>query len=282
MTSPKAGGYEFAGPAVLFVPADRPDRYAKAIERADVVVVDLEDAVAPENKAAAREHVVAATLDPARTVVRINGAQTPWFADDLAAVARSGYPTVMLPKAESRAQVESIGELAVFAVCETPRGVYAAGEIAGAPQTVAMICGVEDLVGAIGGSATQWPSTEYRDLPRYARSAVMIAARAHGKSAVDTVYLDIDDQAGQEREARDAAATGFDASCCIHPSQVPIIRAAYAPPPERIDWARRVLSAAADTGGVFQLDGRMVDAPVFRQAESVLARHAWAGRRSGV
>lgn len=262
------------GPALLFVPADRPDRYQKAAERSDVVLIDLEDAVAPGDKVRARQSVLDSQLDPARTVVRINSTKTEWFEDDIEALRRTGYDKLMLPKAETRADVERLAPFKVIAICETPLGVFNAGEIASADNTVALVAGVEDLVAAIGGYSTQWPSTEYRHIAKHARSTILVAASAFGKVAIDTVYLDIKDLEGQKREAVDAAASGFAASACIHPSQVQVIRNAFTPTREEVEWARKVIIAAEGNHGVFKFEGRMVDSPVLRHAASVISRHS--------
>ena len=272
------------GPAMLFCPADRPERYAKAAERADAVILDLEDAVAPANRPAARESVIASELDPARTLVRVNPVGSTDHEADLAAVAQTGYGMVMLAKTESAEQVRAVAAagLEVLALVETPLGVVRAAEIAAEPGCVGLMWGAEDLVAAMGGSTSRFipdeaaahcrPPHSYRDVPRYARSAVALAAAAFGKWAVDSVHLDIADTAGQRTEALDAVALGYAATACIHPSQVAIVREAYAPSAEQVAWARKVLDAAEHNPGVFELDGRMIDAPVFRQAEATLRR----------
>jgi len=260
------------GPAILFCPADRPERFQKALDRADMVVIDMEDAVAPAGKATARQAMISHPVDPKRTFVRINGVNTSWFEDDLKALAATDYDKVMLPKAETRADVERLLAFSVVAICESPRGVYNAGEIASAPNTIGLTAGVEDLIAALGGFSTQWPDKRYRDVPRYARSSVMIAAQAFGKLSIDTVYLDIDDLDGQRREAVDAAACGFAASLCIHPSQVPVIRQAYRPADVEVEWATAVLAEARAHPGVFNFRGKMIDSPVLRQAGSIIAR----------
>lgn len=272
------------GPAMLFCPADRPERYAKAAERADVVIVDLEDAVAPANRPAAREAVIASRLDPARTIVRVNPVGTDDHEPDLGAVAQTGYRIVMLAKTESAEQVRAVVArgLEVLALVETPLGVVRAADIAAEPGCVGLMWGAEDLIAGMGGSNSRFapdeaaahcrPPHSYRDVPRYARSAVALAAAAFGKWAVDSVHLDIADIAGQRAEAIDAVALGYAATACIHPSQVAIVREAYAPSAEQVAWARRVLDAAQRNPGVFELEGRMIDAPVFRQAEATLRR----------
>lgn len=260
------------GPALLFCPADRPERYAKAAERADAVILDLEDAVNPESKTAAREFLLEHPLDPARTIVRVNPASSDEHALDLAALARTGYRTVMLAKAESLADVAGLGQYQVITLCETARGVLAAGELAGAPNVVGLMWGAEDLIVSLGGSSSRHDDGRYRDVAAHARSSVLLAAGAHGKAAIDAVYVNIPDAAGLAAEARDAAASGFAASACIHPSQVDTIRAAYAPAPAELEWARGVLAAAEGQRGAFRFEGKMIDGPVLRHAERLLAR----------
>lgn len=274
------------GPAMLFCPADRPERFGKAAERADVVIVDLEDAVAPENRTVAREALRASDLDPARTIVRVNPADSDDHAADLEALASTGYRCVMLAKTESAAQVTDLHSTtgaAVLALVETPLGVVRATEIASAPGCAGLMWGAEDLLAAMGGTTSRFSGAEaggprvageYRDVPRHARAQVALAAAAFGRWAVDSVHLDIADEEGQRAEALDAVALGFVATACIHPSQVATVRGAYAPDDDEVAWARRVLAAAEGNQGVFQLDGRMIDGPVFRQAEATLRRAA--------
>lgn len=260
------------GPALLFCPADRPDRYAKAAEAADAVILDLEDAVAPEHRASARESLLATRLDPGRTIIRVNPVGSPDVELDLAAVRQSDYRTVMLAKTETAAQLDALVGFDVIALCETPAGVENAASIAAVPHIVALMWGAEDLVGAIGGRSSRHADGSYRDVARYARSRVLLAAAAAGKPAIDTVHLDIADLDGLAAEVEDAAASGFAATACIHPSQVAVIRAGYAPTADEVAWAERVLAAAETNPGAFRFEGRMVDGPVLMQARSVLAR----------
>ena len=257
------------GPALLFCPADRPDRYAKAAERADAVILDLEDAVAPNRKQAARDALLSHPLDPAKTIVRVNSWGSPFFADDIVALAHTPYRTVMVAKVESALQVSGLERYALVALVETAAGVVRAAEIAAEAHVVALMWGAEDLV-ASGGSSSRFAEGRYRDVAAHARSSVLLAAAAHGKAAIDAVHLDITDTAGLAAEATDAAAVGFAATACIHPSQVQTIRKSYAPSAGELDWARRVLAAAEGNRGVFQLDGHMIDSPVLRHAERVL------------
>ncbi|MEV8253695.1 CoA ester lyase [Rhodoglobus sp. NPDC076762] len=266
------------GPSILFVPGDRPDRYAKALERADAIIIDLEDAVASVDKAAARAALIANPMDPARTIVRLNPAGTEDHDSDLEALEQTEYRTVMLSKSESVADFDALKELDVIALCETARGVLAATSLASLDCVVALMWGAEDLVASLGGSSSREDSGPYRGVALHARSSVLLAAGAYSKAVIDAVHLDIADLEGLGAEARDAAALGFTATACIHPSQVAIVRESYAPTVEQIASARALLAAAESQPGVFSFEGRMVDGPILRHAECVVAR---AGLREG-
>ncbi|MFF1878735.1 HpcH/HpaI aldolase/citrate lyase family protein [Leifsonia sp. NPDC058230] len=265
------------GPALLFCPADRPDRYAKALERADAVILDLEDAVDPANRPAAREALVASSLDPDRVIVRVNPGGTDDHAADLAALAATPYRAVMLPKAERLDDLRELDGLATIALCETAAGVLAAPALAVAPGVIALMWGAEDLVASLGGTSSRRPDGAYRDVALHARSAVLLAAGAAGLPAIDTVHLDIDDLAGLADEAEDAVASGFAATACIHPGQVETVRAAYRPGGAAVAEAAELLAMAETAGGVFRFRGRMVDGPVIAHARSVLRRAGHSG-----
>jgi citrate lyase subunit beta/citryl-CoA lyase len=260
------------GPAMLFCPADRPDRYEKAAARADAVIIDLEDAVGPSRKAAARDAMVGHPLDPDTTVVRVNAFDSGYFADDLMALGQTAYRTVMVAKAEDPEQLSGLDRYRVIALCETARGVLAAPALAAAKNVIALLWGAEDLVASLGGSSTRFVDGSYRHIAQHARSSILLAAGASGKAAIDTIHLDIADLAGLAAEAEDAVAVGFAATACIHPGQVGVIREAYRPTPEEVAFARALLDAAAGQRGVFRFQGQMVDVPVLRHAEHVVRR----------
>ncbi len=260
------------GPALLFCPADRPERYAKAAERADAVIIDLEDAVAPRDKRAARESLVAHPLDPTRTIVRVNRAVTDDHELDMEALDSTDYRYVMLAKTGGVRDLNRLEDYLVLALCETAAGVVNASAIAALGCVVGLMWGAEDLVASLGGSSSRHPDGRYRDVASHARSSILLAAGAHGKAAIDAVHLDITDTAGLAAEARDAAAVGFAATACIHPDQVASIRAAYAPSPEELSFARELLAAAEHERGVFAFRGRMIDEPVLAHARTLLAR----------
>ncbi len=263
--------FDFA-PALLFCPADRRDRYDKAAHRSPVVILDLEDAVAPADKPAAREALGAHPLDPASTIVRVNAASSAEFAADVAALERTNYRTVMLAKASSPHQLRALDGYGVIALCETAEGVLAAPALAAHESVIALMWGAEDLVASLGGTSSRDRHGKYRDVARHARSAVLLAAAAHGKAAIDAVYVDIGDVEGLAEEAQDASASGFAASACIHPSQVDTILKAYVPTEQEFAWAQSVIAAASNEHGVFRFEGMMVDEPVLRHAASILRR----------
>jgi citrate lyase subunit beta/citryl-CoA lyase len=261
------------GPALLFCPADRPERFRGALEKADAVIIDLEDAVLPEAKAGARRHLIDADLDPDRVIVRVNAPGSDAFTADLATLAQTDFRTVMVAKTESAETLAAFDErYSLIALCETAKGIHAADRIAAHPRVIAMMWGAEDLVASLGGTSSRTARGGYRDIARYARSRVLLEAGAQGKGAVDAVHVDIEDVAGLESEAADAAASGFAATACIHPSQVAVIRAAYAPDEASLEWAHAVLAAAESERGVFRFRGRMIDEPVLRHARSVIGR----------
>ncbi len=264
------------GPALLFCPADRPERFAKAADRADAVILDLEDAVAPADKEAARRNLIASDLDPGMTIVRVNPLGTEEFDKDLAAVRQTPYRTLMLAKAEDAPAIgAALADFAVVALVETALGVVRAAEIAQVPCVTALMWGAEDLVASLGGESSRSPDGSYRGVAQHARATVLLAAGAYRKGAVDSIYGNIKDTDGLGIEARDAAASGFAAKACIHPGQVAAVRAAYAPSEDEVAYAADVLAEAANHGGVFNFRGEMIDGPLLKQAQQTLSR---AGR----
>jgi len=257
-----------AGPAWIFCPADRPERFEKAAAAADTVILDLEDGAG--DKPRARSAIVDTPLDPARTVIRINAADSGEQQADLAALAKTAYTTVMLPKCEAVDQVTALAPLDVVLIVETPLGALKVDQTAAAANTLGVMWGAEDLFGFLGGTANRFADGSYRDVATYVRSRSLLAAKAYGKLALDSVYIDIKNLDGLRAEVDDAVAVGFDIKVALHPTQVTVIREGYAPSPEQVDWARHVLAAAADHRGAFAFEGIMVDAPVLRRAERIV------------
>lgn len=259
------------GPGWLFCPADRPERFEKAAAAADVVILDLEDGVAAKDREAARRALIDTRLDPARTVVRVNPTNTADHELDLKAVAATDYTTVMLAKSEHPDQVRALAPLDVVVLIETPLGALNVVDLVQPDNAFAVMWGAEDLFAVTGGTANRWPDGSYRDVAQHVRSQTLLAAKAFGKVALDSVYLDIKDLDGLRAEVDDAVAVGFDAKVAIHPSQVAVIRSGYTPTDEQIVWARAVLDRVAGERGVFQHDGLMVDAPVLLRAARIVA-----------
>jgi citrate lyase subunit beta / citryl-CoA lyase len=258
------------GPAWLFCPADRPERFEKAAGAADVVILDLEDGVAAKDREAARAALIATPLNPERTAVRINPSVTEDHQHDLEALSRTKYTTVMLAKTEDPQQVRDLAPLDVVVLIETPLGAVVVNELARMDNAMALMWGAEDLFASTGGTANRWPDGSYREVAKHVRSQSLLAAKAYGRMALDSVYIDIKDLDGLRGEVDDAVAVGFDAKVAIHPSQVAVIRAGYEPTADQVEWARHVLAAARDERGVFQFEGIMVDAPVLRRAERIV------------
>jgi citrate lyase subunit beta/citryl-CoA lyase len=268
------------GRTLLFVPGDRPDRIARAIASdADAVAVDLEDAVAPPAKAAAREAALAAVrAAPPRKglFLRVNALDGPEFAEDLATLtALSPHLTgVLLPKVESADQIHRLHELladgmAVLPIVETARGVLAATAIAAAgPRVATLLFGTLDLAADLGVS----PTVEGREL-LHARSQVVLATAAAGlPGPLDGPHAALDDTDGLVRASRLARELGFTGKVVLHPRQLAPVRDAFAPSEDELARAREILDAHRDTGsGAFRLaDGTFVDAPVVRRAAALL------------
>jgi citrate lyase subunit beta/citryl-CoA lyase len=270
-------GLSNPGPAWLFCPADRHERYEKAAVAADVVILDLEDGCAAADRPAARKSLLDVPLDPSRTVVRINQFGTEDQKLDLQALKDTPYDTVMLPKCEAVGHVSALAPLNVIVLVESPKGALVVTETVQVDNAIAVMWGAEDLFAVLGGTANRYPDGSYREVARHVRSQSLLAAKAYGRMALDSVYLDIKNLDGLRGEVDDAVAVGFDAKVAIHPSQVPVIRAGYAPSPEQVEWARDVLAAAVDERGVFAYEGIMVDAPVLRRAERIVHLAGEAG-----
>ncbi|MDO9591197.1 MAG: aldolase/citrate lyase family protein, partial [Microcella sp.] len=188
---------------------------------------------------------------------------------DRAALEQTDYRAIMLPKA---VDVSGLDAFAVIALCETAQGVLACEELGAQKNVVGLMWGAEDLVASLGGSSSRHDDARYRDVAVHARARVLLAAGANGIVAIDAVHLDIADLDGLAAEARDAAAQGFSATACIHPSQVETVRGAYRPSETELAQARAIVAAAEGASGVFVLDGRMIDEPLVRLARRVLLR----------
>jgi citrate lyase subunit beta/citryl-CoA lyase len=261
--------------APLFVPASRPDRFEKAANSgADVLIVDLEDAVPPKSKDQARENLRLAQGLEIPVFVRCNGEGTPWHDADLGALAKLGFNRVCAPKVENAQVIDvmasRLGEdLEVLAQIETARGVERAGEIAAHARVRQLAFGPADFFLDLGVA----PSDA---MTQHVLCRLAIASRAAGKAApLDGPSFAVNDHDALERACGQALACGAGGKLCIHPSQTAVVLEQFMPNAAQIAWAERVV--AADLDGAAQIvDGLMIDAPVVAQARAILVR----GRRA--
>lgn len=273
----------------LFVPGDRPERHARALaSRAGAVIVDLEDAVAPERKAEAREclgrtHAALDAVERGRLLVRVNPCGTPWHEEDRALVARlslQGLAGVVLPKAEQARELADLAaaigpQSVLIPLIESAAGLAAIDALAAAPQVLRLAFGHLDFQADVGLACE---ADEAELVP--VRLALVLASRRAGiASPIDGVTPDWRDLERLSADAARARRGGFGAKLCIHPEQVAPVQAALGPSAEQLAWARRVDAAMREAGGgVIRLDGRMVDAPVLQLARRLLAAEAQAAR----
>ncbi|MGB4582795.1 MAG: aldolase/citrate lyase family protein [Rhodoferax sp.] len=266
----------------LFVPANRPDRFVKALASgADAVIIDLEDAVAADNKAAARDQLADAFgrfagPERGRLLVRINARGTPWFEDDLKLLrlfGQQGLAGVMVPKAETDADLQGVAEAAgpdcgLLPQVESVLGLDGIDALALGPRVQRLAFGNLDFQ-ADAGLACDADEAELMPV----RLALLLASRRAALPApVDGVTPGTQDGAQLQADVVRSRRGGFGGKLCIHPAQVAVVNAAFAPAAAELAWAQRVMAAyAAAGGGVFSLDGRMVDAPVLRLAQHTLA-----------
>lgn len=261
----------------LFVPGNRPERFAKACAAgADAVIIDLEDAVAPGDKDAARS-AVAAWLNPEQPVVlRINSVDTQWFGDDLALCAMPGVAAVILPKAEDADQIRTVAAsapgIAILPLIETGQGVAHA-------QRIAQTDAVQRLIfGSIDFQLDMRIEGDDLELLYFRSQLVLISRLADIQAPVDGVTTAIDNVAQVQAEAHRARRLGYRGKLCIHPRQVDVVNQCFMPTAESIAWAERVLAAAESAqGAAVALDGKMVDLPVIRKAQEIIAEAAPRG-----
>lgn len=283
----------------LFVPGDRPERLAKALDRgADALILDLEDSVAPEDKARARANVAAflretrAEKRRALLVARVNGLATGLIDDDLDAVTACAPDAIFLPKAEGGGAISHLdaklavrearggladGAIGIYALAtETARAVLATASYAASSARLAGLAwGREDLSVALGASATRDEYGHLLDTFRLARGLCLLGANAAGVQAIDAVEPDFADHARLRRECLAAWRDGFTGKLAIHPSQVAIINECFQPSEQELAEARALVAAFARTGGrgAIAVDGLMRDVPHLERARRLVARY---------
>jgi citrate lyase subunit beta/citryl-CoA lyase len=269
-----------------------PGSNERALEKArslpaDGLILDLEDAVAPEAKAVARQQVVAAVkaggFGRREVIVRVNGLDTEWAGDDVAAVANCGADAILLPKIQSAADVlqailllERAGapqSLPIWIMAETPRCILNMDSIAGAsPRLACIVAGTSDL-----GRELRIRPTPARDGAVGALTMIVLAARAHGLDALDGVHLDLADEAGYEAVCRQGRDMGFDGKTLIHPKQIDGANRAFAPSEAELEAARTIVAgwkeSRAAGKGIAVINGRLVEKLHVDEAERLLALH---------
>jgi len=280
--------------SLLYSPGDDRDMLENAVETAaDTVIFDLEDAVAPASKEAARR-TVQSTLDALddpdpNVAVRVNPYDLSGRADVDAVVGDVATPpdSVLLPKVDDAAQIEALhdqlaalgaSDVGIVPLIETAAGVLSADEIAAAPGVTAVAYGDQDFTADIGATVTD-DKTE----SLYARQRTVVAAAAAGIDAFDTVHTDIEDREGLREQTEFVVELGFDGKLAIHPDQIPVINEAFTPASDDIEWAEKVLAgqerASEADAGVFTVDGQMIDPPLVERARTIVRRAKAAGIR---
>ena len=284
--------------SLLFTPGDSDRKLTKGLTSgADVILIDLEDAVAPDNKAAARDMTAEfLTRDAARNApmplyVRINDLETEWAEDDLARIVPAKPAGIMLPKAQAHNDVVRLahmldkleqsanlerGSISVLVIAlETPEALLNIASFQACdPRVSGITWGSEDLATGLGAHASRDASGAYRSPIELARALCLAAGSAAGVHVIDTVYADFRDLDGLKHDAERAAADGFSGKLAIHPDQVAVINAAFTPAEDEIARARRIVEAfdAQPGAGVINLDGAMVDMPHLQNARKLLER----------
>jgi len=281
--------------SLLFVPGDSERKFARASESgADALILDLEDAVAPQKKATARAYV-ASLIDERSTrgwafFVRVNGLDTDMTLDDLAAVVKPGLDALLIPKANGAADIERIGcyldaletkagmtpgavKLAVVST-ETPKAMFNLGSYASAhPRLLGLTWGAEDLGAAIGATSNKEPDGTWTFPYKVARAQCLFAAAAAEVAPIDTLFADFKDADGLARDCRESRRDGFVGRIAIHPDQITTINRCYAPSEAEVEQARKIVEAfeANPGAGTLGIDGKMYDVPHLKAARKTLA-----------
>lgn len=284
---------DFYARSLLFAPGDSPRKMEKAVSAgADLVLMDLEDAVAQSAKPQARAEIAARLAAPRGTGpqlwVRINPLQTEHALADLVAIMPGGPDGIMLPKA-TRAEADrlhhyltafeaahghAVGKTRVIVVAtETAPALFGLGDYAGTPRLAALTWGAEDSAAALGAMSNRDASGAYEFPYQLFRTLCLAGAAAAGVAAIETIHGDFRDPAGLQRTAEAARRAGFRGMMAIHPDQVAIINAAFAPSEAELVWAQRVvdLFAANPDAGTLGMDGAMLDLPHLKRAQTILA-----------
>ncbi|EXF24881.1 citrate lyase [Nesterenkonia sp. AN1] len=291
------------GPALLFCPASRPELFAKAAGAADAVIIDLEDAVISGEKDIARNNMVQAlnwgdgSMDPRRTLVRVNAPASGELEADLRALSGTEISYVVIAKAEQTELLDQVAAalpgVGLIPQIETPVGVLNDLALAQHPATVALLWGTEDLIAGIGGTTSRNNDGSQREIIRFTRNRLLLTAGAVGVPIIDAVFTRVPDLQRLAVETEDACASGFIGKACIHPKQIAPIRQAYTPTASDLEWAKGVIAAFENTAGLtpgaghradpdlagaFSFRGEMIDMPVITQVQRILTRFESIGK----
>lgn len=257
----------------LFVPGDRPERFAKAAaSAADSIIIDLEDAVDGANKAAARANLLSHAVTEKPVMVRINSEGTRWWQDDLAALAGANVAAVLVPKAETRNAMDAVAnavgrDIPTIALVETVAGLEQLADILAARQVLCAGFGSLDYALDLGCEATWEPLL-------YTRSRIVHQSRMAGAMApLDGVTMALDAPDLVYEEALRARAMGFGGKLSIHPKQIAPTQKAFRPSEKDIAWAEKVLASITSDAAI-QVDGQMIDKPLFEKARRIVAAAA--------
>lgn len=282
--------------SVLYMPGSNPRALAKGRDLpADALILDLEDAVAPDAKEAGRQEIAAAlaakaSYGPRELVVRVNALDTSWGHADLVAMAKAGADAILLPKVESADMVRRAAavldgagapaDLAIWCMMETPRGILRAEDIADQPRVACLVMGTSDLTKDLMARHT---ALRLPMLPSL--GLCLLAARASGIAIIDGVYLDLDDQAGLVAACEQGRELGFDGKTLIHPKQIAAANDTFGPTEEAIRSAKRIIEAYGealrDGRGVTVLDGKLVENLHVAEAERLVALAEAIAARAG-
>lgn len=255
----------------LFVPGNRPERFAKAqASGAHAVIIDLEDAVAPADKDMAREAARAFLAGGGSALVRINSLETRWMQDDLILCREAGVTGVVLPKAEKMADIEQVTRVLragtpLLPLIETAVGMLNAREIAEAPGVSRLLFGTVDFCLDLN------LESDGDDLNNHRAWLALVSRAARLQPPVDGVMVAFKDVPGLQASTLAAKRIGFGGKLCVHPSQVAVVNMCFQSTPEQLAWARRVVELAESSAGAFGFEGAMVDAPVIERARRMLA-----------
>jgi citrate lyase subunit beta/citryl-CoA lyase len=259
----------FAFRSLLFLPASNPRAIMHARESAaDFVILDLEDAVKPDDKASARDAAKQAVGEdwPMPVAIRINGVGTPWHGEDIGAVMECKPDAIVVPRAAGKEEIAFVRNQTarpVMAMVETAKGLVTIAETA--REAAALIAGTNDLAADL-----RLPPRAGRRPLHMALQTIVLHARAAGIPAFDGVFNALEDDEGFSAEAAESRDHGFDGKSLIHPRQIPLCNAAFAPDAEEIAWAERLVAAA--TGGAERFEGRMIERMHVETAQRLLAR----------